>query len=150
MCSPNEPPPVAADPSEQSNCNSHQRIALCVVIALGVLVSFCSSFIKSFVVDATGKRVLHPQPSSAQVTHAVTDIVTGATFPYCTKHGKYAWPVTGRDGGWVRNGKYIKIMVFREGCDVRAKGPVWERMSASILSVSSATCTGRSALRSRR
>ncbi|KZV81773.1 hypothetical protein EXIGLDRAFT_730603 [Exidia glandulosa HHB12029] len=134
---PNDPPPHSDDPSQQSNCNSHQRIALCVIIVLGVLVSFGSAFIKSFIVDATGKRILYPQPAGAQVARPVTDSVTGVTFPYRTKNGKYAWPVTGRDGGWVRKGKYIKVMVFREDCDVKTKGPMWERMSASILSITS-------------
>lgn len=134
---PNDPPPTAADPSQQSNCNSHQRVALCAVIALGLIVSFASSFIKSFVFDGSGRRVLHPLPSGARVAHSVTDIVTGATFPYRTKNDKNVWPVTGRDGGWVRKGKYIKVMIFKDGCDVKAKGPMWERMSASIMSMAS-------------
>ncbi|KAH7103166.1 hypothetical protein BKA62DRAFT_756184 [Auriculariales sp. MPI-PUGE-AT-0066] len=112
-------PPHSDDPHKQSNCNSDQRIALIVVMSLCAAAATIAPFIKTFVLDAKGERIVYPPPYGACVPYTVRDRVTGATFPYCLANGRWVWPVTGSNGGWIRQGDCVRVFEFKEGREVK-------------------------------
>ncbi|KAH7103157.1 hypothetical protein BKA62DRAFT_69444 [Auriculariales sp. MPI-PUGE-AT-0066] len=133
--SPNIPPPTSSNPDHQSTCNSDQRIALCIAIALGLLSAFGTPFIKTFVLDVDNKRILFPPPTAVKVDHEITDHVTKATFPYQLKSGRWLWPIAdASDGGFVRENGMIKVMEFKLGCEVDVRLSL-TRMANSSLAV---------------
>jgi len=117
--SPDKPPPPSADPAKQASCNSDQRTALIAVLGLCGAAATFAPFVKNFVLDSRGERIVFPPPHAARVPHSVRDTISGATFPYCMANGRWVWPCTSGNGGWVRQGEFVRVMLFKEGKGVK-------------------------------
>lgn len=80
------------------------------------------------VIDADDKRILFPPPSSAKVSRSITDRVSKARYPYQQKNGRWLWPIADpNDGGWVRRNGMIKVMEFKQGCDVEVRSSLFDK-----------------------
>jgi len=57
------------------------------------------------------------------------------TFPHKEKN-KVVWPVASTSGGWVRQGKYIKVFVFRKGVEIVIKHKsFWKRWRSITINL---------------
>jgi hypothetical protein len=121
FCRPGDPPASAT-----SNCNTHQRIALIIVIGLSTLLSFLSCFVKRFVYDAEHVHVLYPTPDLFNVTQPITDLVTGVKFPCRTKEKRYCWPLVNEAGELRYDEKdRLRVMVFKLGIKIHVRRKLW-------------------------
>jgi len=114
--------------SQISNCNSHQRIALIIVLSLSALLAFFASFVKRFVYDSEGLHVLYPAPDLFNVANNFTDPVTGVTFPCKTKRKRYCWPLANDIGELKyddKGGGRLRVLVFKPGIEVHVRRKIW-------------------------
>ena len=109
------------------NCNSHQRIALTIVLCLSAFLAFVSSLVKRFVYDSNGVHVLFPAPNLFNVGRHFTDPITGVRFPCRTKEKRYCWPLTNDIGELKYDDKRerLRVLVFKPGVEVHVRRKVW-------------------------
>ena len=123
------PSPGATPTSPISNCNTHQRIALIIVLCLSASFAFVSSFVKRFVYDSDNVHVLHPAPSLFSVAHHFTDPVTRIKFPCMTNEKRYCWPLVNDIGelSYDDKGARLRVLVFKPGVEIHVRRKMWLR-----------------------
>ena len=118
-----------SDPSTPpvSNCNSHQHIALIIVIALSASTAFFSSFLKHFVYDAQGTHVVYPPPDLFSVANRASDPVTRVQFPCRTSGQRFCWPLVDGAGEFLYDdkGERLRVMVFKLGVRIHVRRRAW-------------------------
>ncbi|KAF8480590.1 hypothetical protein JB92DRAFT_3273696 [Gautieria morchelliformis] len=119
--------PGSALTSATSNCNTHQRIALSIVLCLSAVLAFLSSFVKRFVYDSDRIHVLYPPPDLFNVARHFTDPLTGVKFPCRTKGQRYCWPLATDMGEltYDQKGGRLRVLVFKPGIKVHVRRKIW-------------------------